>query len=319
MDLHGSYSGRVDGSAGLSLQEPVIRIVARRQSGRDIEVTCREGQTHPEIAGDVKKALIKVREHFGLEGVQVGIEEMLLPHSGFGSKTQALLTAAAAYCKLYEQDYAVRDLAHTLGRGGTSGIGVQTFESGGFVVDAGHSFKTKNHTFTPSSASSFASPPPIVGRYDFPDWPILVATPTDRRQFFKSQEIAHWQKNCPVPLADAQGSCHVVLLMLIPAVLEGDVDTFCKGINYIQDFAWKTSLRQAQTPVVGELMAHLRELGVEGVGLSSAGATVYALGRSLMDTGRAAEVVGNVRRFLDQRGGGSCFLTKANNGGAAFR
>jgi beta-ribofuranosylaminobenzene 5'-phosphate synthase len=317
IDLHGAHSGRVDGSAGFAIEEPAIRLVVKESAGDEILVT-QGDEGSSEIATDIAKALTKIRAQYVLGGAHVSVESMLLPHAGFGSKTQALLAASAAHCRLYGCDYRVRDLADALGRGGTSGIGVQTFETGGFVVDAGHSFKSKKYTFSPSSASTFASPPPIVGRYEFPDWPVLIVTPNERRQFFKSEELGHWAKNTPIPLADAQACCQAVLMMLIPAVLESDVETFCLGINYIQELAWKKSLRQAQVPVVAEMMQFLRERGVAGVGLSSAGATVYALGPALNDTVRAKQILDDARRFLDARGGGSCFITRGSNRGAVF-
>ncbi|RLG30261.1 hypothetical protein DRO03_04925 [Methanosarcinales archaeon] len=45
--------------------------------------------------------------------------------------------------RLYDMSMSVRDIAIAVGRGGTSGTGVASFESGGFILDSGHKFSEK--------------------------------------------------------------------------------------------------------------------------------------------------------------------------------
>ena len=74
------------------------------------------------------------------------------------------------------QDLTALELAKIVGKGRTSGIGVESFENGGFIIDGGHR-AMKNRGFVPSSASC-ATPPPIIARYDFPeDWKIILVIP----------------------------------------------------------------------------------------------------------------------------------------------
>ncbi|MEZ5334482.1 MAG: hypothetical protein R2741_04185 [Methanolobus sp.] len=49
----------------------------------------------------------------------------------------------AAVNELYNLGKSVRELAIAVGRGGTSGIGVASFEMGGFIVDGGHRFSDR--------------------------------------------------------------------------------------------------------------------------------------------------------------------------------
>jgi len=45
--------------------------------------------------------------------------------------------------RLYDMSMSVRDIAIAVGRGGTSGTGVASFESGGFILDSRHKFSEK--------------------------------------------------------------------------------------------------------------------------------------------------------------------------------
>ena len=77
-------------------------------------------------------------------------------------------------------DLNALDMAKIVGRGGTSGIGVESFENGGFIIDGGHK-RVEKPSFLPSSASP-ATPPPIIARYNFPlDWKIILAIPNVER------------------------------------------------------------------------------------------------------------------------------------------
>jgi len=69
----------------------------------------------------------------------------------------------------------VRERAPALGRGGRSGVGVATFEAGGFVLDAGH--PTARFT-TDRPADGEWTVPPVAARHAVPDdWRFLLVRP----------------------------------------------------------------------------------------------------------------------------------------------
>src|SRR5690606_8601338 len=100
-------------------------------------------------------------------GYHFKVREIFPSHSGLGSGTQLSLAVAQLISKINDQDLTAPEMAEIVGRGGTSGIGVASFDQGGFIVDGGHRTNIK-HGFLPSSASK-ASAPPIIARYNFPD------------------------------------------------------------------------------------------------------------------------------------------------------
>jgi beta-ribofuranosylaminobenzene 5'-phosphate synthase len=231
-------------------------------------------------------------------------------HVGLGSGTQSALSAAAAVNDLYGLGLSVRELAIAVGRGGTSGIGVASFENGGFLVDVGHKFSEKG-SFSPSSASK-AAPAPVVFRHDLPDWDIILAIP-DSVGAHDSQEVDIFKKECPIPLSEVQEVCHVVLMQMLPAILEGDIESFGFAVDHLQNIGFKKREVALQSQQVRDLMELMQDLGTCGAGMSSFGPAVFGF----IDNRRMAEQIRDeVQHFLDETGGGTVVLTKANNSGA---
>ena len=216
--------GRVDGGAGITLESPGLEIFATEAD--TIEVI---GDSL--LAGQMRKAAEALLPTG--KGIRLHINDSLPDHVGLGSGTQAALSAAAAVNRIYGLGKSVRELAVAVGRGGTSGIGVAAFENGGFILDGGHKFKDKR-AFSPSAASH-VPPGPVLFRRDFPDWPIVLAIPNTKGAH-DAEEVDIFKKFCPIPLAEVQEICHVILMQMLPALIEEDLENFGKAINHIQTY-----------------------------------------------------------------------------------
>ena len=287
--------GRVDGGIGLTLDEPSIRITAEKSD--IVEIT---GSS--EHAGRMKTSALKLLPEG--TGIRISIENDYPSHTGMGSGTQASLAAGMAVNRIYGLGLDVYEIAEKVGRGGTSGIGIQAFEKGGFILDGGHKFSDKK-AFLPSAASHLA-PSPVLLRMDFPDWDILVAVPK-RKGASSDSEVNIFKKECPVPLGDVEKLSHIILMQLLPALVEEDIETFGKGINSIQEVGFKKKEVELQ-PESAKLAQVLQDGGAYGAGMSSFGPTVYAFGEDIGNLGKVAD------EFLD--GDGNVFVTKARNEGA---
>jgi len=309
IDMNASI-GRVDGSIGLTLDEPVIKISARRYD--IVEIT---GNLKIQLSQSIKTEF-QISEHIERmeksvkallpagEGIRISIEEDYPSHIGLGSGTQAALAAGMAVNKLYDLGLSTYEVASKVGRGGTSGIGVAAFENGGFILDGGHKFSEKK-AFLPSAASKLP-PAPVLVRRDFPDWDIVVAVP-EQKGASQTNEVNIFKKVCPVPLHEVEKLSHVILMQLLPALSEEDIITFGKSINAIQELGFKKREVKLQ-PVSKELMQILRDSGAHGAGMSSFGPTVYAIGEDAENLKKTAE------DFLGGRG--QVFITKSRNTGA---
>lgn len=315
IDMNGS-SGRVDGGIGISLEEPTIVLEARRSE----EVSVRGDH---ESAETVKKTAEQVLMAMGVDaGAEITLRHTYPRHAGLGSGTQLALATARALAELYRRPapdgtpLSTREIAALAGRGGTSGIGTAAFESGGFVLDGGHSFGPSGEKtdFRPSAASRGIRPAPVVLRHAFPtDWQILLATPKVGAGVSGQQEKEIFRDHCPVPLGEVQALCHTILMQMLPGIVDHDLDLFGSAVNTIQEIGFKRVEHSLQPPKTQELIAALRNTDAACVGLSSFGPTVYAIG----DTGMTA-----VQRAAEEvmgEGGGVTALTCARNRGAEIR
>ncbi|WP_135606430.1 beta-ribofuranosylaminobenzene 5'-phosphate synthase [Methanococcoides sp. NM1] len=293
--------GRVDGGVGITLDSPNITLSAEKHDG--IEIT--GGSSLSDRVYAAVEALLPEGE-----GIKVHVEEDMPPHVGLGSGTQIALSAAAAVNELYGLGMSVNELAIRVGRGGTSGIGVASFEKGGFLVDCGHKFSEKG-SFSPSSASR-ADPAPVIFRHNLPDWDIILALP-DSKGAHDAQEVDIFKKECPIPLQEVQEVCHVVLMQMMPAIIEGDIENFGMALNHLQTVGFKRREVALQSPAVRDLIEFMQDLGAAGAGMSSFGPVVFGV----VDHRRIGEQIKKeAQLFLDETVGGNVVLTRANNSGA---
>lgn len=304
IDMNASC-GRVDGGVGLSLASPHITISAEISS--EIEVI---GDSS--FAARMKKAA-EILLPKG-KGIKISIEEDIPPHIGCGSGTQAALCASAAVNELYNLNMSVKGMAIAVGRGGTSGIGVASFQKGGFIVDGGHKFVDKG-SFSPSSASK-TPPAPVIFREDFPQWDIILALPKSNCiGAHDIREVDIFKQMCPIPLHEVQTVSHIVLMQLMPAIMDQDIESFSKGINQMQTIGFKHREVQLQDPAVRDLIELLQDNGAYGAGMSSFGPIVFAFS----DNHHESIMLQNVAQsFLSDTLGGDVMITHANNTGASI-
>ncbi len=263
IDLNGSI-GRIDGGIGIALKEP--KIVVEIEKSSDFEVF-----------GFLKERARKVAERvlgkLNLEGVRINVKEAYEEHIGLGSGTQLSLAIAKGICEAHGIERSVEELAKIVGRGGTSGIGVNAFHKGGFILDAGHSKKVKKD-FLPSSASK-APPPKLLVRYDFP-WDIILVFPKNKRKVYGDREVNIFKRYCPIPIEEVRKLSHIVLMKVLPSIVEEDIESFGEAINEIQNIGFKKIEVDLQNNDVKELLKLCQKYSY-GAGLSSFGPTIYCI------------------------------------------
>lgn len=305
IDMNGEI-GRIDGGVGLALEFPHTLIEATKAD--QVQAECKD---EPEIVDRLKNALKTVCEQYNLPGAHVNIQERPLAHVGLGSATQTFLGAAHAVCMLYGLKRPSLELAEPVKRGGTSGIGVEAIESGGFIVDGGHRFRRGQdckNGYTPSAASEGIVPPPVLVRYDFPDWDILIAVPLDQ-DACRLRDATIFKVVCPISLAEVRHICHILMMQMLPAVLEKDLEMFGRSMEDFQQLGFKVFEFRAQTDLLKDCLQFLKDNGGIGAGMSSWGPALYAFGEDLSKLKQTTD------KWLDSHGGGKTILTKANNVG----
>jgi beta-ribofuranosylaminobenzene 5'-phosphate synthase len=298
--------GRIDGGVGLALESP--HTVVEATGASDVQVRC---ASEPEMEDRVRCALEAVRDCYQIGGVKIDILERPLPHVGLGSATQTMLGAAHAFCRLYGLQKPSAELGQLVGRGGTSGIGVAAIETGGFIVDGGHSFRrgdSSKQEYTPSGSTVGMAPPPVLVRYDFPDWDVLIVVPLGEGAS-GLREVVLFKVVCPVPIDQVQSMCHILMMQMMPAVLEEDLVSFAGAMERYQELGFKVFEFRAQTQLLRNCLEAMRQNGGVGVGMSSWGPSLFAFGEDL--SGLRSAMAG----WLEDHGGGEIVQTKANNCG----
>jgi beta-ribofuranosylaminobenzene 5'-phosphate synthase len=291
LDLNGSL-GRIDGGVGLTLKKPSLVLELKEKgTGVQVEFIKPKNLSKSNIEDYVDRigsSAIKMMKYLGIDkGLTFIVHENFPSHSGLGSGTQLSLAVGKLISDSVKHEIEVPKIASIVGRGGTSGIGVASFENGGFIIDGGHHCDDKRE-FLPSSASK-ALPTPILARYDFPEeWKVILVIPDVKKNVSGTEEVNIFQEYCPIPLEEVQQMSHLLLMKMMPAVLEKDLDAFGDSVNRIQDIGFKKIENQLQKPVIGEIMNLLRDAGAPGVGMSSFGPTIYAITDSVKDIVSAA-------------------------------
>ncbi|MFB6134015.1 MAG: beta-ribofuranosylaminobenzene 5'-phosphate synthase family protein [Halanaeroarchaeum sp.] len=294
---------RLYGSVGVSLQEPRVTVEA---------TPAEEVVADP----DVRSTVERVVSTLDVPGARVEVTDRYRRHVGLGGGTQRALTVLAAVAGAYDRDPDVRSHAPALGRGGRSGVGVASFEEGGFVLDDGH--PVERFTTEPPEMGDWTVPR-VAARHEIPpDWRFLLVVPAGSRGRHGSEEEASMRAT--VERADpALGDriAGLVLRRLLPAVTAGDVSAFGSAVA---DFGrlngrWYAAEQGGlYRPPVGDVVDALsRSPAIEGAGQSSWGPTVYGV----TDEAHAEEAERVGRDALDAAGlEGTVSIVRGRNDGA---
>lgn len=190
-------------------------------------------------------------------------------HAGLGTGTQlGMALARALALAAGRDDLCPPQLARLVGRGLRSGLGVHGFGRGGFLVEAGQSV-----------AGTLA---PLVAWSAVPDnWRVVLVLPGGGESWHGARERDAFSQLASGPASATDRLCRLVLLGLLPALAEADLDAFGAAVHEYNALAGEAfAAVQGGTYVsarVAELVAFVRGLGVRGVGQSSWGPAVFAL------------------------------------------
>ena len=303
---------RLYGALGVGLAEPRVVVDADPAESLTVETT----DADPAIGGDVREYARTAVDLFDVPGASVAVRESLPRHAGLGSGTQLAAATLAAVATAHGKEPETRERAPALGRGGRSGIGVATFEAGGFVLDAGH--PTARFT-TDRPADGEWTVPPVAARHAVPDdWRFLLVRPDadpGRNGDAEDDAMRTAVERAEPGLADRIGG--IVTRRVLPAIATGNAERFGAAVAEIGRLngAWYADEQGGvYRPPVGDVVASLSDAAaVFGAGQSSWGPTVYGV----TDAANADAAAAAGERALDEAGvAGSVAVVRAADGGA---
>ena len=298
IDMNGDL-GRMFGGLGVGIDHP--NIIVEAQNAENFSVTGQETEL----------ATILAKRFFSAYKVQpkvhINVVQAIPAHIGLGSGTQFSLAIATALASLLDVEATIPELAVAMGRARRTAVGTSIFEGGGFVVDGGKKLNTTKC-------------PPLIYRQPFPsEWRFIVAVPNLREGLSNSEENHAFDRLTKMPAEDAGQICRLIMLKLLPALAEHDIESFGIAFTKIQIITGN-HFAQAQGGTYASLGAaecveYLKKVGTYGVGQSSWGPALYGV----VKQEEAKAVLSKVKDYLREGVGGQAFIAKANNKGATIR
>ena len=271
MDLAGA-TPMVPGGVGFSLNAFRTVVTAELASSLSLRAEVELDQSAQRDLANLRSRLEKVLNG---KGALVKVLATAPQHVGLGSKTTLLLSIVAAVDALHRLAMPRETIQQLTDRGGTSGIGIHSFFSGGLVVDVG---RRRNSIWvpSPSSANSGHEIPLQLLSCRFPaDWRIVLLKP-DVAPLDGDAERSFFKRACPIPKLDALEALAQVYHGVIPSVLRRDIGMLRSSLASISQTGFKRREIEIYDVAVRNLISQLNDAGI-ACGMSSLGPTVYAI------------------------------------------
>ena len=216
MELNDS-NPRVFGSIGLAITN--FKFKQTIQLNKDFDVICH----NTGIKLRIEEIIKLFSKNYKIKKCRLSVSDFIPLHKGLGSGTQVSLCTGFLLSSFNNLNLSIENISKFLGRGQRSGVGVETFKSGGFIIDTG-------------KQKSSISPPQKLIDIKWPkDWQIILITNTNVSGLHGKKESKEFTKLKNVSSNFAKENCFNLLMKVIPGLLENDFYTFANGIQKIQE------------------------------------------------------------------------------------
>ncbi len=273
---------RINGGIGFSISSPTMEMCFASSDSIEVVDKRVQGFTNDELTRLVYHLRhVAIQEHLDV-GIKCEVNECRVrSHIGFGSNSMIYLSCIEALFLINHRDYNEKEIVRLSGRGGTSGIGINTYFKGGFVFDAGIA-NTDNRALSPSS--SFVKvdhPEPLLMKsIMMPEWEMGVCIPSINHKT-EEEEVEFFQENCPIEKREVEDVLYDAVYGITTSLMEEDFETFCKAIDSIQHTKWKQLERALYGYELSEVEDSIRRAGARCIGMSSLGPLLYFFGDNI--------------------------------------
>ena len=287
--------GRQFGGAGVMIDQP------------STQLTVRAARTFSASGPGTQRAIHFAKTWSKNHSIDLDchLEIVQLPpeHVGLGTGTQLGLSVAAALNALYGIVPArPRELAASVGRGKRSAVGTHGFFLGGLIVERG------------KQAEELLSP--LDCQLSLPeDWRVVLVRPTHCRGLSGIAEQQAFSELPVISPAVTETLTDELRQNLLPAAAQGAFTAFSQSLFRYGQLAGSCFATQQggsyNGPQLTQLVHQILEMGVEGVGQSSWGPTLFALLPTLAE----AQAFCDKLRRLPDRDGIDLLISHINRGG----
>lgn len=213
--------------------------------------------------------------YHGCEGpLACAIEVLQAPreHTGLGVGTQLAMAVAQGLSSFFGLPaQTAMELATSVGRGQRSAVGAYGFVMGGLIAERG---KLPGERFSPLDA-----------HLDLPTaWRFILSCPRQFAGLANEEEVRAFGTLPPVPGEVTEELARIAREAMLPAAAGGDFAPFAQSVYDYGRLSGDCFRSLQGGPYNGPLLTALveswRKLGVNGVGQSSWGPTIFALASS---------------------------------------
>jgi beta-ribofuranosylaminobenzene 5'-phosphate synthase len=315
LDNNGGH-GRLYGSIGLAINQPQLVLKAEH-----LESLVVEGLETERVTAYAERF---IRRYGVPAGACLNLSTGIPAHVGLGSGTQIALAVGTALARLGGLHLSAEEIALATGRGLRSGIGIATFQHGGFVLDGGH--RISSSPANDSQEIKDRQPeknrvPPILFHHPVPkDWYFVTVIPGTGQGISGERENSVFSHLPGAAPELAEKVSRLLLMKMLPALVEKDIVSFGQALTGIQQivgdcFAVVQGGRYSN-PLSEKLIEFLLKSGAVGAGQSSWGPAVYGL---IEGQAFARKLTNDVQAFLDTLGTGKVLCVQPRNRGAQVR
>ncbi|WP_159880394.1 beta-ribofuranosylaminobenzene 5'-phosphate synthase family protein [Aquitalea denitrificans] len=278
-----SESGyRKNGSIGFAISRKNILLIAKKSIDTKLDkiaVKINEQNTLEQLKLIIRNTIQKFNLKYSIE-----IEHIEIPyqHMGFGSGTSLRLSVLEALFILNDYFPSKIELMQASGRGGASGIGINTYFNGGFVFDLG---VKKNNEIKFQSSDEIIYPeelPIVLKRINMPMWNMAILVPNDVSPITLENERLFFSKNTPQSQDDVNEITYHALFGTTASIIDNDYNYFCKSINSIQQCSWKKAEVALHGDSLGKYIHYLKDIiSCDAIAMSSFGPNLLIIDQNI--------------------------------------
>ena len=264
---------RKNGGVGFSVSGPCGILEMEKSPRFDFE----DLRDNPLVTEEVSKfsmLIDSVVELHGLDSnIHVKLSGDISSHVGMGAGTGIRLAMLEGLFRLNTFDVTRKNLVKLSKRGGTSGVGINTYFTGGLVLDLG--IRDDGMGFAPSSKATSRSKPITLPSLPMPDWPLCMCVPKFICPKTQKEEVEFFTRMTQITSHESYEVAYQSLFGIYASVIDRDFKTFCEAVDGIQQHGWKKEEWRNYGTSLYALESQLRNLGATGVGMSSFGPMLY--------------------------------------------
>lgn len=270
---------RINGGIGFSISDPIQVISFEPANSIKVVDNRSKGLMGAELLR-LEDHLNKVRNNAQFPfGFICTIEDSIIrSHVGLGSNTIVYMSCIEALGILNNKLYTNDEVISLSGRGGTSGIGINTYFKGGFIFDTG--IINEGHTLLAPSSSFLGCSryrPLMYKRIEMPSWDLGLCIPTISPKS-EEEEKAFFIEKCPIEKEDVEEILYEAVYGVSSSLMDDNFNSFCESIDAIQNTKWKQMERGIYGRELLSIESEIRNAGAKCVGMSSFGPLLYFFG-----------------------------------------